>query len=115
MSIFVIENPLLDIQVNVPDKTLFDKYKLPPGGACLADESQQALYPELLKMDGVEFIPGGSALNSARATNYMLNHQGVQEKVTYFGSISDDDYGKILENALSEKKIKGMFYKESGI
>jgi len=48
MSIFFIENPLLDIQVTVPDKTLFDKYKLPPGGACLADESQQALYPELL-------------------------------------------------------------------
>jgi hypothetical protein len=48
MSIFCIENPLLDIQVNVPDKTLFDKYKLPPGGACLASPEQEALYPELL-------------------------------------------------------------------
>lgn len=93
MSIFVIENPLLDIQVNVPDTTLFEKYKLEPGSACLASDEQQALYPELLKMDGVEFIPGGSALNSARATNYMLNHQGIAEKVTYFGSITDDEYG----------------------
>lgn len=66
-------------------------------------------------MEGVEFIPGGSALNSARATNYMLSHQGIEEKVTYFGSISDDEYGKILENALTEKKIKGMFYKDSGV
>ena len=115
MSIFVIENPLLDIQVNVPDDALFKKYSLPPGGACLANEEQQALYPELLKMEGVEFIPGGSALNSARATNYMLNHQGIEEKVTYFGSITDDDYGKILEKALSDKKIKGMFYKDSGV
>lgn len=53
-TIFVIENPLLDIQVNVPDKTLFEKYKLEPGQACLANDEQQALYPELLKMDGVE-------------------------------------------------------------
>jgi len=66
-------------------------------------------------MEGVEFIPGGSVLNSARATNYMLNHQGIEEKVTYFGSISDDEYGKILEKALADVKIKGMFYKESGI
>lgn len=101
-SIFVIENPLLDIQVNVADKTLFEKYELPVGGACLANEAQQALYPELLSMEGVEFIPGGSALNTARATNWMLKNQSLEEKVTYFGSINDDDYGKILENALAE-------------
>ena len=75
MSIFVIENPLLDIQVNVPDKSLFEKYKLEPGMACLANDQQQELYPELLKMDGVEFIPGVSAMNTARAANYMLAHQ----------------------------------------
>lgn len=66
-------------------------------------------------MEGVEFIPGGSALNSARATNYMLTHQGHAEKLTYFGSINNDEYGKILEDALQEKKINGMFYKESGV
>lgn len=101
-TIFVIENPLLDIQVTCSDQTLMEKYKLPPGGACLASDEQLGLYPELLKMEGVEFIPGGSALNTARATNYMLAHQGQTEKVTYFGSINDDDYGKILETALAE-------------
>jgi len=114
-TLFFIENPLLDIQVNVPDKALFDKYELPPGGACLANDKQQALYPELLTMQGVEFIPGGSALNSARATNYMLAHQGHEEKVTYFGSINDDEYGQTLEKALTDAKIKGNFFKGSGV
>lgn len=114
-TIFFIENPLLDIQVNVPDKALFEKYSLPVGGACLANDEQQALYPELQKMEGVEYIPGGSALNSARATNYMLNHQGVEEKVTYFGSINDDEYGQILEKTLADKKVKANFYKGSGV
>ena len=76
MSVFFIENPLLDIQVQVPDKSLFEKYSLPVGGACLCNDQQQALYPELLAMAGVEFIPGGSALNSARATNFVLSNQG---------------------------------------
>ena len=114
-TIFVIENPLLDIQVNVADKALYEKYELPVGGACLANEAQQALYPELLAMPGVELIPGGSALNTARATNYMPNHQKHEEKVTYFGSINDDEYGKTLEQALKDKKINGNFFKGSGI
>jgi adenosine kinase len=114
-TLFFIENPLLDIQVQDKDKALINKYELPVGGACLANEAQQALYPEILQMEGVELIPGGSALNSTRATNYMLNHQGHEEKCVYFGSISDDKYGQILENALTEKKIHGNFYKGSGI
>lgn len=114
-TIFFIENPLLDIQVNDTDRKLIEKYELPVGGACLANEKQQELYPELLKMEGVELIPGGSCLNSARATNYMLNHQGLDEKCTYFGSINDDEYGKILEQALIDKKIKANFYKGSGL
>jgi len=35
--------------------------------------------------------------------------------VTYFGSIGKDDYGKKLEKALKDVKIKGNFYKDSGI
>lgn len=114
MSIVVIENPLLDIQVTVSDKALFEKYELPVGGACLANEKQQELYPELLKMDGVEFIAGGSSLNSARATNYMLHHQGFENQVVYLGSIGHDEYGHILEKTLEEQHIKGVFYKDSG-
>jgi len=115
MSVFFIENPLLDIQVQVPDKSLFEKYALPVGGACLCDDKQQALYPELLAMPGVEFIPGGSALNSARATNFVLSNQGQEGQVAYFGSIGKDNYGEILEKALSDVKINANFYKESGV
>ena len=39
-TIFFIENPILDIQVSVPDKSLFEKYDLPIGGACLTNDKQ---------------------------------------------------------------------------
>ena len=45
----------------------------------------------------------------------MLTHQGQAEQVTYFGSISDDDYGKIIESTLAEQKINANFYKDSGV
>jgi adenosine kinase len=38
----------------------------------LATEKQMPLYDELWTMKGVETIPGGSALNSVRACNFML-------------------------------------------
>jgi len=35
--------------------------------------------------------------------------------VTYFGSIGKDENGDKLEKALKEVKIKGNFYKDSGV
>ena len=49
------------------------------------------LYDEIWNAEGRIAIPGGSALNSARATNWMLKNLGFINNVTYFGCIGDDE------------------------
>ena len=84
-----IENPLLDISVNVNDETIVKKYNLQMGSACLAADNQMEIYTEIWNMAGRETIPGGSCLNSIRSCNFMLKdtHPG---KCAYFGCIGKD-------------------------
>ena len=91
--LFVIENPLLDISVEVKEDAIIKKYELIPGGVLLASEKQMPMYEELWGMEGVKTIPGGSGLNSARGANFMLKNQGHADSVVYFGSIADDKAG----------------------
>lgn len=37
---------------------------------------------------------------------------GITEKVTYFGSIGNDEKGKVLENDIIGAGIEGNFHKE---
>jgi adenosine kinase len=67
------------------------------------------LYDELWNTEGRVAIPGGSALNSARATNFMLKNLGAEGRVTYFGSIGKDDKGEVLKKDLSDNGINGNF------
>ena len=43
----------------------------------------------------------------------MLKYSGITEKVTYFGSIGNDEKGKVLENDILESGIEGNFHKEA--
>ena len=99
-QIFLIENPLLDISIDAKDDELIKKYELQAGLASLASEKQFPMYDEIWNMEGRLAIPGGSALNSARATNYMLKNQGIEGKVTYFGSVGKDERGESLTKNL---------------
>jgi adenosine kinase len=92
-QLFCIENPLLDISVELKDNTILDKYGLQHGMASLAEEKQLPLYDEIWAMEGRLAIPGGSALNSARSANFMFKNQGLTGKVTYFGCIGNDEKG----------------------
>jgi len=74
-QLFFIGNPLLDISVEINDTSLEEKYSLTPGLACLANEQQMPIYDEIWGMEGRSAIPGGSAMNSARAANYFLKHR----------------------------------------
>ena len=47
-----------------------------------------------------QLIPGGSALNTARAANWILQNQNLYGKITLFGSIGEDEHGRVLENEL---------------
>jgi len=71
--VFGIENPLLDISVEIPDDGLLKKYELQNGHAILAAEKHFPIYDEIWKFPGVQTIPGGSALNSMRTANVTLD------------------------------------------
>lgn len=106
-----IENPLLDISIQLPNNDLVDKYGLQHGLACLAEEKHLPLYEELWKMDGVQKIPGGSSLNTVRSANFMLKdtHAG---KCAFFGSIGQDEVGQVLEKELEDNGIHAYFHKD---
>lgn len=100
LDLLYVGNPLLDISVNVNDDALLKKYNLELNQAVLANEQQMPIYSELWNMDGRLAIPGGSALNSARASavHFKRNDAG---KVAYFGCIGHDEHGETLKNYLN--------------
>ena len=112
-QIFLIENPLLDISIEAKDNALLEKYELQAGLASLASEKQLPMYDEIWNMEGRMAIPGGSALNSARATNFMLKNQGIAGKVTYFGSVGKDERGDSLtQNLINDGMNANMHIQE---
>jgi adenosine kinase len=114
-QIFFIENPLLDISIELHDQSIIQKYELQPGMACLASEKQLPIYDEIWDMEGREAFPGGSALNSARACNFILKNQACEGKVTYFGCIGKDEKGAVLEKDLQDNGINGNFDKNEDV
>lgn len=70
--IFGMGNPLLDISVEAPD-SLMAKYKLTCPNAILADETHTELYKEITEAPfKPEFVAGGSAQNTIRVAQWML-------------------------------------------
>lgn len=111
--ISVMENPLLDISVEFEDNAMLDKYKLVHGQACLASDEQMPLYDEMWNHPKRELIPGGSALNSARAVNFALKQQGQAVPVHYYGSIGHCEKGKMLEEILNNEGVNHHFHKDA--
>jgi adenosine kinase len=106
--IVAIENPLLDIQLEIETDALLTKYGLQHGQACLADASHQPLFAELWANEGKVIVPGGSSLNSIRGANHMLrdSHPG---KCAFFGSVGNDEIGKTLANELERTGVHALF------
>lgn len=48
-----IENPLLDISVELENEDLLNKYGLQHGHACLAEDKHLPLYEEIWRITGV--------------------------------------------------------------
>eukprot|EP01006_Ploeotia_vitrea_P051288 TRINITY_DN67546_c7_g4_i1.p1 TRINITY_DN67546_c7_g4~~TRINITY_DN67546_c7_g4_i1.p1 ORF type:complete len:345 (+),score=83.03 TRINITY_DN67546_c7_g4_i1:40-1074(+) len=93
-KIYGMGNPLLDISCDTSEDFL-KKYGLQPSNAILAEEQHQPIYKELSEMEGVQYFPGGSTLNSMRCANWMLR-KANPNSVTYVGCIGKDKYGDTL-------------------
>jgi adenosine kinase len=92
-------NPLLDISCVVPTEFLA-KYDLRPSNAILAEEKHLPMYAEMSAMPGVEFIGGGSTLNSIRVAQWFLNgeHSSADAEgvSSYMGCIGNDEFGETM-------------------
>lgn len=106
-----IENPLLDVSVQLESEELLTKYGLQHGQACLAEEKHLPLYDEIWRHESVQKIPGGSSLNTIRSANFMLKNEHPG-KCAFFGSIGNDEVGKVLEKELTDNGVHGYFHKE---
>lgn len=98
-------NPLLDISSPV-DKKFIEKYAVPLGAACLAEEKHLPMYKELTDMKTVEYIAGGATLNAIRVAQWKLGKQG---KTGYMGAIGKDKYGSIMEEQCKANEVEASF------
>mmetsp|Transcript_8829 Transcript_8829/g.19993 ORF Transcript_8829/g.19993 Transcript_8829/m.19993 type:complete len:342 (-) Transcript_8829:76-1101(-) len=98
-------NPLLDISAHVGQE-VFDKYKLKPGNAILAEAEHLPIYEELKAKPDVQYIAGGATLNSIRVAQWMLGEPG---KTAYMGCIGDDEFGKKLQDGAKADGVDARF------
>lgn len=103
-----IENPLLDISLELENDDILKKYGLVHGQACLADATHQPLFAELWAHTDKLTIPGGSSLNSIRASAHMLKDV-APNKTAFFGSIGNDEIGQTLKKELERSGVHGYF------
>jgi adenosine kinase len=111
LLVFAIGNPLLDIAKEFSNDDILNKYGMKHASACLASEEQLPLYDELWKTEGIETIPGGSALNTIRAAAWFLKEQHPNT-TAYAGCIGTDKTGQTLEQEVKAAGVEGHFYKD---
>lgn len=103
-------NPLLDISIDDPEAAYLNKYKLFAGHACLANDDQKPMFEEIFHKEGRLLIPGGSALNSARACGWSFLKQTPGKGVVgYMGCIGNDERGQALSDAVKASGVKASF------
>lgn len=98
-------HPLLDISSHV-NSALLEKYNIVSGSACLASESHMPLYKEMVDTLQCDYIAGGAALNTCRASQWLSKSANLS---TFFGAIGQDDFGIRLRDASSEAGVVPHF------
>jgi len=103
LNILCLCNPLLDISVDVNQEFL-DKYGLKGGNAILTDDNfpTNAFFGELVANPSVQYIAGGSAMNTARVAAWTLQEPG---KVAYLGAVGKDNYARTLSDYASKSGV----------
>lgn len=103
-KVICLGNPLLDIQIDVQPSYL-EKYNLKSNDAILVEQSSNKsilnIFDEIVEMEGVKFVAGGAAQNTARGVAYVLG----PGQVGYFGSVGEDKFSARL---LKENEAAGV-------
>jgi sugar/nucleoside kinase (ribokinase family) len=94
----VIDNPLVDITLEVQDDSLLKKFDLTLGSASCCDDDLDELIQTCLDTQGHIVTPGGCGTNTARAASFSLRRANIEKKIVYFGAVGIDTAGTYLEN-----------------
>jgi len=76
IAFLAVENPIMDLMYEDPERVILSKYKLELGMASLATPEQMPMYDEIFHLEGTHLVPGGSALNSCRAAKHIMKKEG---------------------------------------
>ena len=101
-----MENPLLDISVELSDHTLLKKYGLELDSAILAEEKHLPLYKELVENYNPKYIAGGATQNSIRVAQWMLKSAGLSNATAFMGCVGKDDFGRQLDECATNDGVK---------
>lgn len=107
VKVFGAGNPLLDISCNVT-QAFYDKYKLKPSNAILAEQEHMPIYEELSNMPGVQYIAGGSTLNSIRVCQWVMQEKGA---TGFVGCIGEDKNGETMSAKVAADGVTANFQK----
>ena len=114
LSILTLGEPIMDITSQI-DETIIEKYNLKWRDAVYVgkkeDDKNIQIFEELEKMPNVRYLPGGAALNSVRVLSWCLKMQNniKKYKISFLGSIGNDEYKNKIEKELKELNINPIF------
>ena len=104
-----VENPLLDITVNV-DENFLTKYNLEANAAILAGPEHLPMYSEIKSFPDAFYSAGGATQNAMRTAQWMLGGNKVESRVTYMGCVGDDDnMHKMKESVEKKSGVKAVY------
>lgn len=98
--------PILSIIANVAPGYL-ERYKLNPGQAKEASETEAAIFNELISWFQVAYLPGGESLTTIRVAQWMLQ---LPMATSAIGAISNDQKGELLGQICEKSGIRASFF-----
>ncbi|VDM00141.1 unnamed protein product [Schistocephalus solidus] len=100
-------HPLLDIQAKVSEK-LLKKYVVKANGATLSGPGQIGLYEDLLANFNLTYVAGGSAQNTMRMIQWLLQDSKTIS-CSYLGCVGNDKSGEILLQNMEETGVQAVY------
>jgi sugar/nucleoside kinase (ribokinase family) len=107
-DVFGIENPLIDLLVQVPDEFL-ERMELKKNHMQLIDASRHQFLLEHLKGFHMQTAPGGSCANT------MLGIAQLGGRTAYCGKVGHDVYGQVYTQKLEEAGVASFIQQDGNV
>ncbi len=100
-------NALVDIMVQLENDQVIHNFELLKGGMRLVDDEFIQALMNAIKLLPIEYAPGGSAANTMNGLSNLGTDTG------FIGKVSEDRFGKILEEDMVNNGIKPFLLKSN--